>query len=74
MLDGGRDKLATNKAVELYNLADDLGEHHDLAQQEPDRRDALLNDLLAWIRQTGALIPSQPNAAYDPASAQKSDR
>lgn len=70
VLDGGRDKLATNKAVELYNLAADLGEHRDLAQQEPARRDALLNDLLGWINQTGAILPSQPNPGYDPATAQ----
>jgi arylsulfatase A-like enzyme len=70
VLDGGRAKLATNKAVELYNLADDLGERHDLAQKEPARRDALLNDLFAWIKHTGAILPSQPNPAYDPATAQ----
>jgi len=70
VLDGGWEQLATNNAVELYHLADDVGERRNLAQEQPARRDAMLNDLLAWIQHTGALIPSQPNAAYDPATAQ----
>jgi arylsulfatase A-like enzyme len=74
VLDGGREKLATNGAVELYNLAADLGEHRNLAHAEPARRDALLNDLLAWMKSTNALVPSQPNPAYDPATAQAPGR
>ncbi len=54
VLDDGRDKLATNRAVELYNLPNDIGEHHDLANAEPDRRDELLDDLLAWMKRTDA--------------------
>jgi arylsulfatase A-like enzyme len=30
-LDGGREKIATNRAVELYDLAVDPGEHHKIA-------------------------------------------
>ncbi len=67
-LDGGREKLAFNGAVELYNLAADLGEHRNLAAAEPARRDALLDELLAWLKRTDALLPSQPNPAYDPAT------
>lgn len=65
-LDGGREKLASNRAVELYNLAADPGEHHDLATTQPAKRDELLDQLQAWLRATDAKIPTQPNSAYDP--------
>jgi arylsulfatase A-like enzyme len=60
-LDGGRAHLETNHAVELYNLADDIGERRDLANENPAKRDELLNELLAWQKSTNALMPSQPN-------------
>jgi arylsulfatase A-like enzyme len=63
-LDGGRAKLATNHAVELYNLADDIGEHHDLANENTAKRDELLNDLLAWQKSTSALICTEPNPSF----------
>jgi arylsulfatase A-like enzyme len=66
-LDGGRDKLAANRAVELYDLASDPGERNDLALKSPDRRDKLLAALLAWIESTGALLPEKENPDYDPA-------
>lgn len=34
--------------VELYNLNDDLGETKNLADTDPNRRDALLRELNAW--------------------------
>jgi arylsulfatase A-like enzyme len=63
-LDGGREKLATNRAVELYHLATDPGEHHDLAAKEPARRDALLATVLSWIERTPALLAHTPNPNY----------
>jgi len=71
-LDGGREKLATNHAVELYNLREDVGEQHDLANSNPAKRDELLGDLLAWLKSTHALLPTQPNPTYDPAAAARS--
>jgi arylsulfatase A-like enzyme len=65
-LDGGRAKLAENHAVELYNLKDDLGERNDLANKETAKRDELLDELLAWHKSVGALVPHQPNSGYDP--------
>ncbi len=65
-LDGGREKLATNRAVELYNLATDPGERHDLAASNPTERDELLAKLLAWQKSTGATMPSSVNPAYAP--------
>jgi arylsulfatase A-like enzyme len=65
-LDGGRAALGTNNAVELYHLGDDIGERNNLAQQNPAKRDELLDDLLAWMRSTGAKLPAEPNPGYDP--------
>jgi arylsulfatase A-like enzyme len=64
-LDGGRDKLASNHAVELYHLAEDLGERNNLANTHPAKRDELLDDLLAWCESTKALLPTKQNPEYD---------
>jgi len=56
LLDGGRDRLPANRAVELYDLRHDVGEQHDLAASDPARRDALLADLLAWLQATQAKL------------------
>ncbi|RYD49457.1 MAG: aryl-sulfate sulfohydrolase, partial [Verrucomicrobiaceae bacterium] len=71
VLDGGKENLATNRAVELYDLSADPGEHHDLAQKETARRDELLGDLLAWIIATKAKLPTEKNPAYDASAAAK---
>jgi arylsulfatase A-like enzyme len=63
-LDGGRDQLDKNRAVELYNLADDPGESHDLSLAERAKRDELLGDLLAWIDRTNAKMAREPNPLY----------
>ena len=65
-LDGGRKLLATNHAVELYNLEDDIGERTDVATQNTAKRDELLDDLLAWRQSIDAILPSEPNPKYDP--------
>lgn len=67
-LDGGRDKVPTNNAVELYNIADDIGERKNLVAENPTKRDELLNDLLAWMKSTNAQLPTKQNSAYDPKS------
>jgi arylsulfatase A-like enzyme len=65
LLDGGRDKLDTNRAVELYNLSNDIGERHDLAMENPAKRDELLGDLLQWLRAVAAPMPSVPPSSPD---------
>jgi arylsulfatase A-like enzyme len=65
-LDGGREKLATNRAVELYDLAADPGERHDLALTNPKKRDELLDQMLAWLKSTNAKMPTERNPKYDP--------
>lgn len=64
-LDGGREKLATNHATELYHLAQDIGERDDLSNKNTAKRDELLDELLAWHKATSAKIPSVPNPQYD---------
>ncbi len=65
-LDGGRDKLDTNNAVELYNIATDPREMSDVATSNHAKRDELLGDLLTWFDKTGAKLPTEKNSEYDP--------
>jgi arylsulfatase A-like enzyme len=57
ILDGGIEKIDTNRAVELYNIDKDISEKNDLALQRKDVRDELLNDLLNWHKRVKAPIP-----------------
>lgn len=50
---------------ELYDLATDIGEQHDLATREPERTARLWTELRTWLEQSGATLP-QPNPLYDP--------
>jgi arylsulfatase A-like enzyme len=59
LLDGGREKLATNDAVELYHIAGDIGERVNLADKNPEKRDELLDDLLAWFDKSGAKLATR---------------
>lgn len=52
--------------VELYNIAQDIGEEHDLAASEPARVQQLRTKLHAWRAEVGAQMPT-PNPKYDPA-------
>jgi len=65
-LDGGRDKLDTNHAVELYHLAEDIGERNNLAAANPAKRDELLDDLFAWFDTVRAPLPTEKNPKYAP--------
>ena len=49
--------------VELYNLADDPGERHDMASKAPAVRDRLIKLLEDWQQKVGAELP-RPNPAY----------
>ncbi|MEO8498902.1 MAG: hypothetical protein ABI614_27890, partial [Planctomycetota bacterium] len=54
--------------VELYNLAEDVGEQHDLTTAMPARASELRAKLHAWREQVSAQMPT-PNPNYDPARA-----
>ena len=51
--------------IELYNLADDPGEKHDLAAENPAKVNELQAKLAAWRKEVGALMPT-PNPNSDP--------
>ena len=51
-----------DETVELYDLASDPGERHDLATERPDVRDRLLETLHTWQQEQEAAMP-QPLAA-----------
>jgi arylsulfatase A len=55
-------------ALELYNLANDLGEKNNLARREPARTKELQTALAAWRQKVGAQMPV-PNPQHDPARA-----
>ncbi|MEO6754486.1 MAG: hypothetical protein ABIZ04_19890, partial [Opitutus sp.] len=74
VLDGGWGSIATNHAVELYNLKSDIGERHDLANENPAMRDALLRELLDWQTAIHAPLPMKPNPAYHQSVAPSTDR
>ena len=51
--------------VELYDLAADLGEAHDLSSERPEEAQRLRAKLAAWRKAVDAQLPS-PNPDYKP--------
>jgi len=47
-------------SVELYNLAEDLGEKRDLSKQMPEKAAELKLKLHAWRAESGAWMPRRP--------------
>lgn len=64
VLDGGKDKIDTNNAIELYNLKHDIGERNNLANTKTKKRDELLELLINWQNEIKAPIPTQANLEY----------
>jgi len=54
-----------DNAVELYNLADDVGETHNLATTSTDLAEELRQMLARWRAHVGARIP-HPDPHYEP--------
>ncbi len=50
-------ELYHEEKTELYNLKEDVGEHHDLAADRPDKVEELQNMLHLWQKEAGALMP-----------------
>ena len=69
-LGGGREKIATDNAVELYNIATDIGERKNLANENKAKRDELLDDLLKWFKSVNAPLTTERNSAYAPEARQ----
>ena len=55
-------------SIELYNLREDLGEKMDLSASKPEKASAMLRELQAWQKTTGAVIPTVLNPDYNPGS------
>ena len=55
--------------LQLFNLAEDLGERHDLAAEMPEKTRQLHQKLVAWRTSVGAQMPT-PNPDYDPAKTE----
>jgi len=51
-------------ALELYNLADDVGERRNLAEIEREKAQALRETLVAWRSETNAAVPTAQNPEY----------
>jgi arylsulfatase A-like enzyme len=45
--------------IELYNLAEDIGEKNDLAKNQPDRAKAMHDDLVMWRKSVNAPMPTR---------------
>ena len=52
------------KNHELYNLANDPGERHNLAKAKPAEAKRLRAKLAAWQKRMGAKMPT-PNSDYE---------
>lgn len=51
-------------SLELFNLADDIGEKNSLTKKNPEKCDQLYAKLKAWQKSTKAQIPTESNPAY----------
>jgi alkaline phosphatase len=54
--------------LDLFNLAEDLGEQHNLAESQPAKAKELRDRLHAWREAVGAQLPT-PNPKFDPQRA-----
>lgn len=52
--------------LELYNLADDPGEQHDLAEQRKEKAAELHRMMLKWRERVKAPVPTELNPHYKP--------
>ncbi len=57
--------------TELYHLADDPGETHDLAAERPETARDLRELLRQWRQRLDAPVPTEPNPEFDPQSLRK---
>lgn len=48
----------------LFNLADDIDERQNLAPSHPEKAQALYDELMAWVAETGAPVPTVLNPLH----------
>lgn len=52
--------------LEMYNIADDIGESRNLAETNPEKREQLHGAMKRWRAEVSAPVPTKPNPKYDP--------
>ncbi len=57
-------KRYEGKTYELFNLKQDIGEKHDLAEKMPKQVKELDGLLDAWLKETGAKLPTHPTLTF----------
>jgi arylsulfatase A-like enzyme len=50
--------------VELYNLASDIGEQHDLSTEMPERAATMKSALDRWLEASGAKMPTPVDSGH----------
>lgn len=58
-----------DRSLELYNLAEDVGESRNLANVNQAKSNELFARLTSWQKETSAAIPSPSNPNYDPTAS-----
>ncbi len=58
-----------DRSIDLFDLATDPGETRDVASEYPDQARRMSEELLAWVEDTRAPVPSTLNPAFDPGAA-----
>ncbi|MDO7172382.1 sulfatase [Mariniflexile sp. AS56] len=53
-----------DNAMELYNLKEDAGEQHNLAEQNPQKTKELYKKLETWRLESNAPVPTERNIEY----------
>lgn len=60
-----------DRSLELYNLAEDVGESRNLASTNAVKANELYARLTSWQKETTAAIPSPSNPNYDPSAVRE---
>jgi len=50
----------------LFNLRDDLSEENDLAEEMPSKARRLHDELMGWVKDTNAPVPTILNPKFAP--------
>jgi arylsulfatase A-like enzyme len=53
-----------DSTLELYNLKEDIGEKHNLADEMPEKKEELYRMMLEWRQETNAPVPIERNPEY----------
>ena len=60
-----------DNAYRLFNIAEDVSEREELSSQYPEIASQLKRELVAWQKETKALIPTTVNDSFNPDSSKE---